>query len=148
MAASVNRHIIDSLQSINPYTHIIVMGDLNDDPTDASVAKVLGAKGNKSKTGVNDLYNPFVRFYRKGIGTSGYDDRWNLFDQIILSSSFLLPGNNGLKFYKAEVFNRGFLKNAFGRYKGYPHRSFDGSQWLKGYSDHFPVLVYLLKPVE
>jgi hypothetical protein len=35
----------------------------------------------------------------------------------------------------------------FGKYKGYPLRSFDGPNWINGYSDHFPVLVYLIRPV-
>jgi hypothetical protein len=32
-----------------------------------------------------------------------------------------------------------------GQFKGYPHRSFDGNNWIDGYSDHFPVVLYLIK---
>lgn len=36
-AAKLNKRLIDSLQSINPYAKIFTMGDLNDDPTNESV---------------------------------------------------------------------------------------------------------------
>jgi len=145
IAAGVSKRIIDSLNAVNPRTKSIVMGDLNDDPVDQSVTKVLGAKGEKSEVPVDGLFNPFVNFYKKGIGTLGYDDRWNLFDQIIISGAFLHAGENEWKYYRAEVFNREFLKASFGRYKGYPHRSFDDTKWINGYSDHFPTIVYLVK---
>ena len=48
-AAKLNKRIIDSLQSINPYAKILTMGDLNDDPTNESVKKVLKAKKDKKK---------------------------------------------------------------------------------------------------
>jgi hypothetical protein len=147
IAATVSKRVIDSLIKTNPYERSIVMGDLNDDPVDASVTKVLGATGTKEKVKSGGLYNPFVGFYKSGIGTLGYDDRWNLFDQIIISGSFLQAREGDLKFYKAEVFNKEFLKNSFGQYKGYPHRSFDGNTWINGYSDHFPTIVYLIKPI-
>ncbi len=126
-AASVSKAIIDSIVAINPNAKAIVMGDLNDDPVDPSVAKTLGAVAEKSDVKPGGLYNPWINFYKKGIGTLGYNDSWDLFDQIILSYGFVKPDANNWRFYKAEVFNRNFLKNSFGKYKGYPHRSFSVS---------------------
>ncbi len=148
IAANVSKRIIDSLMAKNPRTKAIIMGDLNDDPIDASVVKVLGAKGNRDKVAENELYNPWVSFYKNGTGTLSYNDSWNLFDQIIISGSFLQKEERQWQFYKAEVFNREFLKNKYGQYKGYPHRSFDiNNNWINGYSDHFPTIIYLIKPV-
>lgn len=147
IAANVSRRVIDSLMVINANTKVIVMGDLNDDPTDNSIAKVLGAKGDIKKVEPGELYNPWVNYIKKGIGTLGYADSWNLFDQIILSSGWLRPEGKHWQFYKSEIFSRDFLKTKFGQYKGYPHRSFDGPNWINGYSDHFPVLVYLVRPL-
>lgn len=144
-AAAVSKKIIDSLNTLNPNTRVLLMGDLNDDPTDPSITKVLNAKGEKSEVKKNGLYNPFVNFYKNGIGTLGYNDSWSLFDQIMLSSTILNANDNNWRFYKSEVFNKEFLKNKFGQYKGYPHRSFDGTNWINGYSDHFPSIVYLIK---
>ena len=43
-AAQVCRNHIDSIAKIEPNAKVIVMGDLNDDPINESVAKILGAK--------------------------------------------------------------------------------------------------------
>jgi hypothetical protein len=144
-AAGVCKTIIDSLMKQNSFSKIILMGDLNDDPVSRSVTHTLGAKGEKRDVPPTGLYNPFYSFYKKGIGTLGYNDSWNLFDQIITSGSFLFNNNRKWQFHKAEVFNRDFLKNKFGRHKGYPHRSFEGNNWINGYSDHFPTLIYLIR---
>jgi len=53
-----------------------------------------------------------------------------------------------LKFWHSEIFNRDFLIQKEGRYKGYPLRTFSGDIFVNGYSDHFPVLIYFLKRVE
>jgi hypothetical protein len=147
LAAAVSKRMIDSLTARDPESRILVMGDLNDDPTDHSITIALGAKGNKRKVRAGDLFNPWTAFIRKGIGTLGYNDCWNLFDQIMLSGGWLQPAGSHWRYYQAEIFNRDFLKEPFGRYKGYPHRSFDGTTWINGYSDHFPVIVYLVKPL-
>jgi hypothetical protein len=43
-AATLNKRLIDSLQAIDPYAKILTMGDFNDNPTNASMKKVLKAK--------------------------------------------------------------------------------------------------------
>jgi hypothetical protein len=35
-----------------------------------------------------------------------------------------------------------------GNYKGSPKRTFGGSVWLNGYSDHLPTIIYFLKEVK
>jgi hypothetical protein len=147
-AAKVSKTIIDSMMALNPNTKAIVMVDLNDDPTSPAVTEVLGAKGHKADVKQTDIYNPFASFYKRGIGTLGYSDSWDLFDQIMLTGTFIKEKSEGWRFYKAEVFNKEFLKTKFGQYKGYPHRSFEGNNWINGYSDHFPTLVYLVKEVQ
>lgn len=89
LAASLNKKIIDSIPKSNPYAKIITMVDMNDDPLDKSVSVVIGAKSNKNKLHVKDLYNPMVALYKQGIGSLAYRDGWNLFDQIILSPAIL-----------------------------------------------------------
>ncbi|MBB6460394.1 endonuclease/exonuclease/phosphatase family protein [Flammeovirga kamogawensis] len=146
-AGTLNRSIIDSLRAVNPSIHCITMGDLNDDPTNKSVTKALGAVGNSDKlSSKNILYNPFNKMYKKGLGTLAYRDSWNLFDQIIISKELKL-NKEGLFFYKAEICNFSELKNKEGRYKGYPHRTYSGGNYSGGYSDHFPVVIYLIKQI-
>lgn len=147
IAAGVAKAVIDSLMKINPNYRVFLMGDLNDDPVSASVAKVLGAKCDISTLTQSDMYSPFCEFYKKGIGSLAYNDKWNLFDQIILSDGIIQEKQNHWTYYKAEVFNRDFLKTKNGQYKGYPHRSFSGSTWINGYSDHFPTIIYLRREI-
>jgi hypothetical protein len=144
-AARVSKRVIDSLMKRVPQTRVLLMGDLNDDPNDPSVMKVLGANGDRRKVSPGGLFNPWLAFIRKGIGTLCFDDTWNLFDQVMLSSGWLNASPGHWRFFRAEIYNREFLKEAFGKYKGYPHRSFEGPRWIDGYSDHFPVVVYLVR---
>lgn len=142
-AARVCKHFIDSLRQIEPNIKTIVMGDLNDDPINESVTTVLKAKGSTKNLKANMMYNPWLRFYKQGIGTIAYQDTWGLFDQIIMSPAWVDKKTKGLKFYRAEVFNKPFLIQKDGQFKGYPKRSFSWGKWNDGYSDHFPTLIYL-----
>lgn len=145
IVAQMNKNISDSLLRHNPHSKILIMGDLNDDPVNKSVSKVLGVTKEKSETTLTSLYNPWVDLYKQGNGTLGYHDSWNLFDQIIMSGEFLDKNEHNWQFYKAEIFKKNFLLERFGRYKGYPHRSFTGPIWKNGYSDHLPVMVLLVR---
>lgn len=139
--------ILDSLYIAEPDAKVVIMGDLNDDPVDKSVREVLGAKRNISDVRRHGLYNPMWKLYEKGIGSLAYQGKWSLFDQIIVSHSLLSTDRSGLTYQRAEVFNRDFLIRKEGRNKGYPHRTFSGSSFIDGYSDHFPVFIYLIKEV-
>ncbi len=144
-AAALNMKLIDSLQSNDPYAKIITMGDLNDDPNSPSVKKVLKAKGDKDKVKDKGLYNPMAPMFKKGFGTLAYRDGWNLFDQVIVSAPLLDDDYSSYRYYKAGIYNKNYLSNPRGRYKGYPYRSFANGGYTGGYSDHFPVFIYLIK---
>ena len=143
-AATLNKRIIDSLFSEDPYAKIITMGDLNDDPTSPSVKEVLKAKKNREDVKLKELYNPMEEMYHRGLGTLAWRDSWNLFDQIIISKELLKKEYSTYTFYKAGIYNKSYLANPRGRYKGYPYRSF-ANGFTGGYSDHFPVYIYLIK---
>jgi hypothetical protein len=143
-AAAYNRYFLDSLAEQEGIHHAIVMGDLNDDPVNESVHKNLRAHKSADGLGPNDMYNPYESFYRKGLGTTAYQDAWSLFDQIILSSSLATTGA-GLRYYKAGIFNPSYLTVKSGAYKGYPLRTYTSGVYAGGYSDHFPVYVLLVK---
>ena len=148
-AAKLNKRIIDSIQSKDPYAKIFTMGDLNDDPTNESVKKVLKAQKDKKKVPLKGIYNPFEKmFTEKGYGTTAYRDAWSLFDQIMMTQSLLEGDYSSYKFWKAGIYNKAYLSNKRGRYKGYPLRSFADGGFTGGFSDHFPVYVYLIKEVK
>ena len=147
-AAKLNRRIIDSLFSDDPYAKIISMGDLNDDPTNSSVKEYLKAKADKEDLQIKQLYNPMEDMFKKGLGTLAWRDGWNLFDQMILSTELLKDDYSSYRFYQAGIYNKSYLANPRGRYKGYPYRSFTSGSFTGGYSDHFPVFLYLIKEVQ
>ena len=45
----------------------------------------------------------------------------------------------------SKIYDRKFLFNQSGRFKGYPFRSFAGGSFLDGYSDHLPVYILLIR---
>lgn len=147
-AALECKKITDSLTAIDPMAKVLIMGDLNDNPTSPSVKNVLGAKGKKKNVKEGDIFNPMTQFYKRGIGTTAYRDSWSLFDQIMLSYGWIPKDQKGYRFYKAKIFNKNFLIQKKGHFKGYPFRTFAGNEFLHGYSDHFPVLLYLIKEVK
>jgi hypothetical protein len=146
-AAKLNKQIIDSLQSNDPYAKIFTMGDLNDDPTNSSIKKVLKAENEREKVELKGIYNPYENFYKKGLGTTAYRDAWSLFDQILMTKPLLDKDFSTYKFYKAFIYNKYYLTTKTGRWKGYPFRSWTDSGFSDGFSDHFPVYVYVIKEV-
>ena len=146
-AAKYNKLMIDSLQKMYDNPKIIGMGDFNDDPINASMKEVLGATGVKKDVKEGGIYNPMEDLFRRGHHTLGYRDNINLFDQIYMTSYLL--GNDkdfkNYKFYQANIYNPNYLINTQGKYKGYPFRSWDYEGFTGGYSDHYPVYIYLIR---
>ncbi|WP_290698559.1 endonuclease/exonuclease/phosphatase family protein [Lacinutrix sp.] len=148
-AAKLNKHLMDSIQVKDPYAKIITMGDLNDNPTNASVKDVLKAKSKKKNVKIKGIYNPFINMFKKqGLGTGAYRDSWSLFDQIMVTKPLIETDFSSFRFYKAGIFNKNYLTNKKGRYKGYPLRSFADGGFTDGFSDHFPVYLYLIKEMK
>jgi hypothetical protein len=140
------KNIADSIQQVNPEAKIIIMGDLNDDPTSPSVAEILQAKRRPNQVRPGGFYNPMWEFYRQGLGTLAYRDAWNLFDQLIINRNLIDQRQEGYRFYQAYIFNPIYLVQKTGHFRGYPFRTFSGDTYLGGYSDHFPVYLALIKP--
>ena len=144
------REIKDSLLAENPATKVIIMGDLNDDATDDSIVEVMGAKGDVNELQKGDFFNPFNEMLRAGLGTLAYQDEWNLFDNICVTENLVnaekgkLHIIKGKKFY-GNIFTRPYMLQLEGQYKNYPLRTFVSNNFQDGYSDHFPVYIYIGK---
>ena len=119
-AAALTRKIIDSIQVNDTLAKIIVMGDFNDDPDNKSISEILKAKSRKRLLKKStQLFNPMAA-----------------------------ERNYGYRFYKAGIYNKHFLINKRGIYKGYPFRSYHNNTYQAGYSDHFPVYINLIRKKE
>ncbi len=145
-AAKLCKSIVDSIQKSEKEAKIIVMGDFNDDPSDLSMKKIMKGKSNIAAVSSSSMYNPMRKLHDADVkGTLMYRGKWNLFDQILLSKSLVKPKTTSYSFFAAQVFDQEFLKVSEGDYKGYPFRTYVGDNFHGGYSDHFPVYVYLIK---
>lgn len=146
-AAAIMRHMADSILAARPDTRIVMMGDMNDDPTDRSIAEVLGCKATLGELAAGELYNPYIEMFRNGLGTLVYNGKWNLFDNMVCSEN-LATGSAG-KFrlqkspegYHGCIFKRPYML----RKEGYPLRTYAGLEYLNGYSDHLPVYINIVK---
>ena len=146
-AAKHNIQMIDSLQKVFEKPKIFGLGDYNDDPINASFKEVLQATGVKKEVTEGGIYNPMEDLFRRDYNTLGYRDNINLFDMIYMTSPVLAKNNDytNWQFFKANIFNPNYLINRKGRYKGYPFRSFSNNTFTGGYSDHYPVYIYLIR---
>jgi hypothetical protein len=140
--AQLCKHLSDSIAAARRNAKIIIMGDFNDNPDDTSLRAVVQSKRNVDELKVKDLFNPFWQIFAKGQGSTFYQRYPNMYDQIILSAPFLLDSASTLRFHRAEVFQRSFMTQKSGKYKGEPLRSFSGDTYQNGYSDHYPVVVF------
>ena len=142
-AAGTCRHIMDSIFAFGGESKIILMGDLNDDPTSKSITQTLGATGYREKMQAALLFNPWLMPYRRGIGTLANRDHWSLFDQIMISPGLLTASERGWQFAASGIYRQPFMVENRGRYRGYPMRTWDGNRYRGGYSDHFPTYITL-----
>ena len=143
-AARCLRKAVDSLFAMYGGPNrcsIIITGDFNDTPQDASIRLLLGA----DSTGSKGLYHPFSGL--EG-GSYCFQDRWEWLDQIILSRS-LLASNTSQNHYvigSAQASKDESMVQQEGKFKGYPYRTYAGNRYLGGPSDHLPVLLRIRCP--
>ncbi len=129
--------LLDFMADIETRTknpNYIVMGDFNDGPASDSVKTLVGSE---------NLYNPMEKLLTPERGSANYRRTWMLFDQIMVSHSFLNFEKRTHSFAHANIFDERFLTEFEGRYKGTPFRTYVGNRYMGGYSDHFPVYIQL-----
>ena len=133
---------MDSIYKINPNAKIITMGDLNDGTYNKSVKEGIGAKRKKEEVKEFGIYNPFEQMAKDGHCTLFYRDAGDIFDQIMVSEPLIKTDYSSFRYWKAGIYNKPYMITKTGQYKGYPLRH--GANEV-GFSDHFPVYVYLIK---
>ncbi|MGN0033424.1 MAG: hypothetical protein ACI358_06600 [Candidatus Limimorpha sp.] len=145
IAAKTLRHKIDSLFTYsNTSPKIIIMGDFNDTPSDASISEVLMAKARLPAEG-NGIINLFAVSDDLGFeGTLKHQFNWQIFDQIMISGA--LMNGEGLRYKNgsATIFHDDFLFQPDDTYGGTKlYRTYVGPQYFGGFSDHLPVYIDL-----
>jgi hypothetical protein len=144
-AGRLNKRIMDSIFKINPNAKIITMGDLNDGAYNKSVKEGIGAKSKKEEVKQFGIYNPFEQMAKEGHASLFYRDAGDIFDQIMVSETLIKKDYSTFQYWKAGIYNKPYMITTIGQYKGYPLRH---TMTEIGYSDHFPVFIYLIKEVK
>lgn len=148
-AAEILREKTDSLFTLNEKTKIIIMGDFNDYPDDESLLHGLCAgeplKNSNKNVIFDQLYNLCYPIHEMGEeGSHKFGGKWGMLDQLIVSGALLHPGES--TYTSPEMMNickESFLlkESATGPS---PKRSFLGTFFAYGFSDHLPVFVDLI----
>lgn len=133
-----------ALRKDYPEIKVVVMGDMNDCPSDDSLAILLRAHKSPYNVPKGEYFNPFWMLEEEGRGTSLHNHRWVLYDNIIVSENMLPTKENikGLRICRidqrhyGEIFRRNFMMS-----RGTPKRSYYGNTFENGYSDHLPVVI-------
>jgi hypothetical protein len=146
--ASVLRSKIDSILSVNYNSNIIIMGDFNDEPADESISAVLGAKSDTFDLKNNKLVDLMGLIKKNNmIGTNKYQSEWSVIDQFIVSGN-LLSDKNPLKVSTegAWIYHESFLLEEDETQLGFRlNRTYIGTVYHGGFSDHLPVYLDLIK---
>lgn len=142
-AAEILKNFTDSLFAGNPAALIVIIGDMNDEPSDKSLTTGLKAIPASDKPANKALYNLMYPAYKQGKGTLYYKD-WDVFDQVILSGNFWKK-EKGLAFSGSEgiIFDADWLLFTNDAGISRPNRT-AAKDYYGGYSDHLPVYIDLM----
>jgi hypothetical protein len=143
--SNILRQLTDSILQANPSARIVIMGDFNDGPMDASIREGLGAVPVEEVpfTGLVDLSSQFAG--KTSGGSHKFQGEWTVLDQFIVSSG-ILTESTGLHCKKEDVhiFSAPFLLERDEQYLGVrPKRTYNGFLYAGGFSDHLPVYIDL-----
>lgn len=137
VASNLLKTKIENILLGDPYARIIVMGDFNDNPTNASVQNLSGNDTKGQPLPMQDLMVPL--FDGKSF-TVRYKDANDMFDQFVVSKNLL---NNTNQYFvrdsKAHIYKPDWLLYNHAKYGPIPDRTYASGKWVGGYSDHLPV---------
>ena len=141
-AAMVIKNKIDQIRTTDSTARIMIIGDLNDNPKDSTIAFGLNAIEPSKSNDPNSLYDLMTKPLRDGQFSQKYRSENDMFDQIIVTGNLLdkhLPLH--LIDIVGHVFNERWLLFEHPKYGLVPNRTYTGTKYYGGFSDHLPVYV-------
>ncbi len=140
--ASVLKQKVDEVLKEDPSANIIIMGDMNDEPQNKSLLETLAAKAPGS--GVQ-LVNLMLPLDEQNLGSYNYRNEWNMLDNLVVSNSLLDGKRLDVEGAQGHIFRKGWMEFKSNRGAVSPNRTYGGSNYYGGVSDHFPVYLVLRK---
>jgi predicted extracellular nuclease len=135
-AAGILKNQVDSIMAVSPNAHIIIMGDMNDEPKDRSLAEIINA-GNPWSSA--RLVNLMIPDDLSGRGSYNYQGDWKMFDNLIVNQNLLDDKGFRCIERRGYVFHHDWMENMNRNSEIVPYRTYLGTNYLGGISDHFPV---------
>ena len=141
-AASHLRRAVDEVLLADPLAQVLIMGDFNDEPTNRSLANALGTLNPAKVTQLPGLlYNPCLEIDTQKEGSYNYRNEWNMLDQVIFAG---LEAPNNWRSGGFAIFKPDWLTYTSERGPA-PNRTYGGTKYYGGYSDHFPVYLDVVR---
>lgn len=132
MAASkVLRDKIDIVLDKDRQANIIVMGDFNDEPSNNSLKHIVKS----------DLINLSKKFEDTKNGTVNHQGDWLVFDQVMISNSFLKSDTYDVSKNDVEIYKNDKMTFTHRDGNETPSRTYGGDKYYGGYSDHYPIFL-------
>ena len=148
--AGVLRAQVDSIQTVRRDANIVVMGDMNDELSAPCFSESLGARMMSADGDAEELMlyeaPPTPMFHEAVGGTYFYQNQWGQIDHILLSASMLRGDQVRVAERGWKIFDAPFLLETGQKWGGkslQPKRTFLGTSYHSGCSDHLPLLVHL-----
>ena len=140
------------LENEFPGIRIVVMGDMNDNPTDESMVKFMHGKETIAEVGEHEFFSPFLSMLKNGYSSLYYQGQSNIYDIILVNRQIAQAPDGGLKIlqinnngFYGRIFRKDFMTQQSGQYKGTPFRTFSNGAFVGGYSDHYPTYIVVTK---
>lgn len=128
----------------NKQTHLVLIGDFNDEPENRSIKEVLATYDRPQKDCPTCLVNPMEVLHRKKLGTYSYRGRNAMYDQIIFTSNLAKPEFYEMNYAAVRIFKEDFvLKTDSAGKRKFPSQTLQGSRYNGGYSNHLAVYTTL-----
>lgn len=140
------------MESRYPGIKVVVMGDMNDNPTDESQVRWLHGADSMESVQSDGFFNPFTAMLRDGYGSLAYQGEWNIYDIIQVNCNLAKAPEGGLRIqpivkkkYYGRIFSKPFMTQQTGQYKDQPFRTFSNGAFIGGFSDHYPTYIVISK---
>ena len=141
-AAIVLKSKVAQIMAADKNARIIIMGDLNDNPTDSSITDGLGAIAPTALLVSGRLYDLMVKPYLDHKYTLKYHEENDVFDQMIVSESLIdKSATTHIKGNEGSIFKESWMLFNHPKYGEMPNRTYSGPRYHGGYSDHLPVYI-------
>ncbi len=142
--AGALRRLTAPLVGQSSHSHVVIMGDMNDEPDDESLNQVLGA-GRYGEKPASGLVNLMFQTMEDNHGSYKFRGDWKMLDNLIVSESLLDEEGYRVENSRGYVFSAPWMEFVNRAGEVSPDRTYAGDKYTGGPSDHFPVYFRLVR---